>query len=446
MPRFVFLLSAFCLLPAACCFSAELSLTFPLGPYYRPGKYLPVHITADISEPGEHWLALAPDNVWAADDVPRGAGRTGVYVAQPGRVDAIVPWFVNNDRGATPRLFIEYRPEHVEGPTLRRLAESERLVGWTVPDEPFARQLLGAPPKVIGVALDPAQPIKGHACAWEMLDAIILDANSATRLDQEQIADLLACGVTVAVKTDHPPFAAAWPWRRVGEYSVLRFDPAGPDASGFVEQAYAPVAGWQAGWPWAFRRQVLLIAALCCVPLLGLALWRPPLTPLWGVLLSAILIFGVGKWWGVHTGVQQAAGEVIVIDHKSGLTQTDDWTYQTCTANRTGTLRWIGGVTRPIANDDLFVTLNCDTTGRPAEFLADIPPNRKLAFVSRTVGPRAPRTTPARPITSPLAPLVNELYLNDHAQVLGQLPTAPPSQPAYGYVELQQWNAVVVGR
>ena len=56
---------------------------------------------------------------------------------------------------------------------------------------------------------------------------IILDATSATRLEQSQLASLLACGVTVAVRSDTPPFPT-WPWRRMGDYAVLSYTPAGP--------------------------------------------------------------------------------------------------------------------------------------------------------------------------------------------------------------------------
>jgi hypothetical protein len=440
--RILFLLSSFILQHSS--FAApDLSVSLPLGPYYRPGKYIPVHISATLLENSDSWLVLAADNVSSNPaDISLGAGRTSINLRQ-GHIDAIVPWLVLDSRAKRPRLFLEKTEAFAQGPELKPLGESERLVGWTTPDEPFARQLLHGAPKIIPIALDPAEPIKGDAAAWEMFDAIILDATSATRLEQSQLASLLACGVTVAVRSDTPPFPA-WPWKRIGNYSVLQCQPVGPVTAGFHPDAYLPVANWQAGWPWPFRRRVLLLAAVCCLLILGLTLWRPPLTPLWVILLVTLMLFGIGKWWNTQLAIQQAAGEIVVFNN-DGLTQTDGWTYQTSVATRETTLRWTD-VSRPMAADDIWVNLNCDTTGRPTEFLARLPANRKIAFMSRTIGPRGPRTPPTKPVTSPLATLVEAQYLQEGGQVTGQLPSAPPSAPAYGYVDVQQWNAIVVDR
>jgi hypothetical protein len=422
---------------------ADLSISLPLGPYYRPGKYIPVHVTATVLEPSDSWVGVAADNVSGkATDLSLGAGRTSINLRQ-GRIDAVVPWLVLDGRAKRPRVFIEDRPEFVDGPELKLLGETERLVGWTTPDEPFARQLLGGAAKIIPVALDASDPIKGHPVSWEMLDAIILDATSATRIDQAQLASLLACGVAVAVRSDTPPFPS-WPWKRMGDYTVLRYEPVGPVTGGFHEDAYLPVTNWQAGWPWPFRRRVLLLAGVCCLLLLGLTLWRPPLTPLWAVLLVAIMLFGLGKWWSTQLTIQQAAGEIVVF-HEDGLTQTDDWTYQTSVTARDTTLRW-SDVSRPMTPDSIWVSLNCDVTGRPTEFFTHLPAKGTLAFLSRTVGPRGPRTPPAKPVTSPLAELVEKQYLPAGGRVTGQLPGAPQSAPAYGYVDVEQWNAVVVDR
>jgi hypothetical protein len=422
---------------------AELTVSLPLGPYYRPGKYIPVHVTASLPEPSTAWVGLTGDSVSSEPNgVSPGAGRTSINLRQ-GRIDAIVPWLVLDGRARRPHLFIEGGAESVYGPELKLLGETERLVGWTTPDESFARQLIPDAGTIIPVALDPSTPIAGHAVAWEMLDAIILDATSAIRLDQAQLASLLACGVTVAVRSDTPPFPA-WPWERLGDYLVLRYEPVGPTTGGFHEDVYLPVANWQAGWPWPFRRRVLLLAGVCCLLLLGLTLWRPPLTPLWAVLLVTVLLFGIGKWWNTQLAIQQATGEVVVFN-EGGITQTDDWTYQTAVAARETTLRW-SDVSRPMGADDIWISLNCDVSGRPTEFFTRLPANRKLAFLALPVGPRGPRTPPVKPVTSPLAELVDRQYLQRGGQILGQLPGAPQGAPAYGYVDVEQWNAIVVDR
>jgi hypothetical protein len=438
-----------CVIAPGLASGAELAMKLPLGPYFRPGKYLPVHVTAvGLETRGNKWIGVATNTVNGRLEVGKGAGRTTVE-AIGGRVDAVVPWLVLDGRAKRPRLFAEEPFESADGPELRELAPAERLVGWTSADDAFARELLGPEAQVIAVALDPAAPIVGPVAAWEALDALILDEASGARLDQAQIATLVACGTIVAVRTDKPPFPA-WPWRRVGAYAVLRFAAAGP-AETVSDAAYAPVADWQAGWPLAFRRRVVVIACVCCVLLFGLALWRPPLTAIWAPLLAGLMILFVGKWLLLYQPVQQAAGQVVVIDRAAGLTQTDGWTYQTAARDTEATLKWIE-TTRPVpatrnSLDDVFVTLNCKTSGEPSEFLTRLPANRRLAFRSRSVGPRAPQAKPDPLVRSPLAGMVDQLYATSPAaRVTGQLDLTSQSGPAYGKVEVQQWNAVVVER
>jgi hypothetical protein len=92
--------------------------------------------------------------------------------------------------------------------------------------------------------------------------------------------------------------------------------------------------------------------------------------------------------------------------------------------------------------DDLWMTLNCRTDGQPAEFCTRIPANMKVAFVSRSVGPRAPQTPPTTPVRSPLKEMTEGLY----GPAAGELSVTPASAPAYGMVDVLQWNAVVVDR
>jgi hypothetical protein len=338
------------------------------------------------------------------------------------------------------------------------LSANERLVGWaTAADAELARDLLPAGAKAIPVALDPAQPLPGHAAAWEALDLVVFDATGVRRIDPAQLAALVACGVTVAVRSaERPPSFAAWPWRRAGECWTLKLEPAGPtfdrgDAvttAGFYEAAYLPVSDWQAGWTWAFRRRIALVGGVCCVLILGLAIWRPPLAALWVAVLAGVMCWGIGTWSGLHLPIQQAAGEVIVLHKDAGLTQTDGWTYQTSPYDERATLKWVD-VMRPVfasrrGMDDFWMTLNCRTDGQPAEFCTQIPANRKVAFVARSAGPRAPRTTPVNPIVSPLKEMAERLYTPTSGRVLGELTVTPASGPAYGTIEVQEWNAVVL--
>lgn len=428
--------------------TAELAIDLPMGPYWRPGKYMPVHVQASIPDPGEWWVGVMGEQpvIHAIGGITgKGAVRTSIGV-RTGRIDIVVPWLVMDDRAQRPRLFIENRNEFVLGPQLRRLADSERLVGWTTPDEPFARQLIKAP-RLIGVQLDPARPIRGSAAAWELLDAVILDADSAARLDPGQLEDLVASGVIVAIKTDRPPLPQ-WPWKRTGDYAVLACAPVGPLTTGYHETALAPAQDWEVGWSPAFRRLIVLLAIAVCVPLLALALWRPPHLWAWTLLYLPVAIYGLGKWWTIQAQYQQAAGEIVIL--QDGFTQTDVWAYQTAWRDRVTTLRW-NHVARPIfasraGLDDMWLSINCDITGRPKEFDLRLPARRKVAFLSRMIGARSPRATPQQPVLSPLKQVAEQMYLPDGGRIIGQLPTVPPATPAYGYVETRLWNAVVIDR
>ena len=88
------------------------------------------------------------------------------------------------------------------------------------------------------------------------------------------------------------------------------------------------------------------------------------------------------------------------------------------------------------------MTLNCRTDGQPDAFRARIPANMKVAFVSRSVGPRAPQSAPTTPVKSPLKEMAEGLY----GAVAGELSVTPASGTAYEMADVLQWNAVVVDR
>jgi len=92
----------------------------------------------------------------------------------------------------------------------------------------------------------------------------------------------------------------------------------------------------------------------------------------------------------------------------------------------------------------VWISLNCDTSGRPREFAAWIPAGRRVAFLSRGVGTVAPTAALNPAAASPLAELVAKGIYS--GKVMGELGTAPRNNPAYGSVVMEQWGAVVVRR
>lgn len=417
------------LLGSAATRADDLTISLPLGPWYRPGKYLPVHVTATLTAADPQTLTIS-------------TGPTGVRTtlpARPGRVDVIVPLLPTTPRAVQITLAQEGRPDSVQSPELRPLANTDRLVAWTTPDESGARQLLGAATRLVPVLLDPADFFKFDPAAWGALDAILLDAGTASRLTEPQLVALHASGVIVAIKTDRPPLPA-WPWKQQGEYAVLAPALAGPASGTYLDAAYLPVADWQPGHPWPERRRLLVVALLCCLPLLALALWRPRFTTLWAIAIAVLLCAALLHWQRSILAVRQAAGEIVLLP-TGGVTQTDRWTYLASPIAVDATLPW-QAVTWPLTSGDLPITLACDGDGKPVQWLTRISASRKLAFLSRAVGLRSPHTPPQQPVTSPLAPLVEAAYLDHDARTLGQLP-APTVDDGSGR---STWNAIVVER
>src|SRR5215218_7156539 len=115
--------------PSSLAAPTDLSISLPLGPYYRPGKYIPVRLTGSFPEQSNYWVAAASANVTTRDDIPRGAGRTSVNLHQ-GRLDATVPWLVMDKSAKHPRLVIENYTESANGPPLVELKDDHRLVGF----------------------------------------------------------------------------------------------------------------------------------------------------------------------------------------------------------------------------------------------------------------------------------------------------------------------------
>jgi hypothetical protein len=427
MPRTLFLLLLACLAHAVP--AADLSIALPLGPWYRPGKYLPVYVAATGAEPGRHALALSGDTS-AARTTLNGSGA---------RLDAIVPYFVPAARPPHLALSLDDAAPATQPAELRPLAEADRLVAWTTPDDAVVRQLLPPGARAVPVLVDPDELVKSAPAAWGVLDLLLLDAGTAARLNEGQHARYVSSGITIAFKTTQPPFPA-WPWKQQADYAVLTPVLAGPQTGAYFAAAYLPVADWQPGHPWPQRRRILVVAALCCLPYLALALWRPRFTPAWGMVVAALLCLALLRWQRTALAPRQATGEIVVL-HPDGVTQSDRWTYLTTPAASTLHLPWVDP-TRPITSPDVPTTLVCGAGGHPSEFRVRVAPHRKLAFLTRAVGLRSPRTTPEKPVTSPLAPLVDAAYVGNGDRVLGQLP-APPGDPTAGR---SSWNAVVVER
>ncbi|HEX2974049.1 MAG TPA: hypothetical protein VHP11_17080, partial [Tepidisphaeraceae bacterium] len=386
--------------------SAEISL--PLEGYYRPGRYMPVHITADLP----------------ARDTPLLLQGQGVIPTQintpPARLDVIVPLLPLDN---TLRSLC-YSTGQTQSP-LRALQPSQRLVGLVADDLNIAQQLFPNH-TVIPLRLDPATPLPGPIAAWQTLDAIVLDQPLAQQLGPSTLATLLAGGTRLVVRSPAPP-DSVWPWSRLNDCWVLTPDLAGPVLAGPNPSALAPVQGWRAEWPSAFRYRIVLFAAIGAILLLSLTMVRWRFTPLLVLLLSAAIVLLLASWSKNRAAVLLRSGQVVVL--RNALAQTDLWHYYASPNATTVQVPWLE-LTWPFFDDRadrdaMQVSLLCQPDGQPLSFVCRLPPSLKIGFLSRSLSqvslPAASAATPA----NPLLRLSQRAYLRPGDQVLGQLPPAP---------------------
>ena len=357
---------------------ARVGVTFPLGEHYRVGKYFPARVVTNNNDVVH---LVAP----GALRVQVGGGSAPV--------DAVVPL-----------LAIE-TVERDDWP-LRPLAEDQRLIGTTVtPADAELAAALFPGRRVVSVPLDISNPLPGPAMAWEALDAIVLDAPSAARVTQGQLATLLAAGTAVAVRADARP-GGGWPWRRQGAWWVARADvlPAG----GVVRPDwYAQQPPQLAGRSPRLRHITLLALAAFSLAALGVTLWRSKRAWVVNVVLCAVAAGGIAWWWS-----RQPAVIARVATERAGAA-TDRWTHYAAAADGAighycdaQAMNWpilfSGGHAR-----QLLLHLICDTRGEPVAFGGRLRGGQGIAFLSRSVEPASLPTpvTPTPPAaTSPAAP------------------------------------------
>src|SRR3954465_1402556 len=148
---------------------AAVEMSMPLGGYWRPGRYMPLRVTArdagiSVEIGGEGVIAV----------------RVSL---RDGRFDGIVPVLALSD----PRIHNQ--------PT-RQLRPEQRLVGFTTIDIPFAQDLFPGT-TIVPIQLAAGDPLPGAAVAWETLDAVVLD-NTISNVTEEKLRELGTCGVIVA--------------------------------------------------------------------------------------------------------------------------------------------------------------------------------------------------------------------------------------------------------
>ncbi len=391
---------------------ADISVSFSLKGFYRPGRYIPVQVTAHEST------------------------RTSLSLSGPGVVPTDLP-ISSNSNIIAPLLLIHPsagiswsipgQAAHDISIPLRALSDDEGLIGYAGGDVDALKDLFKGK-KLVGVALDLSQPLAGPAAAWESLDGVVLDAQAAARINQVQLQQLLTTGMAVAIRSPVKP-AGAWPWKQAGAYWIVCFPISGP-TSAFVPGGYAPVSAWSRGWPLAFRRQVVLAAILFSILAMGVTLWRSRWAIALLVLLSAGCVAGIIAWRDRQPVTLQVGGTILVLGDAGA--QEDRWTYCTVMRSADQTIEW-QGLAHPIFATraqiaQMPVQLVCDGNGEPQAFRCSIEPGRSLAFLSRSISPQSLNISPANPVTSPMRSLAQELYERQGEPIEGQLGDGTPDR------------------
>ena len=372
-----------------------ISVSFPLEGYFRAGAYMPVRVTcaADVAS---QQLTLDA----------QGAMPTQVDVT--GSSEVIIPFLTVQEALSELRLKSDGRSQSIAVP-LHALAEDERLVGFAGADADALKAVFGSS-RIVGVPLDLAKPLSGPMSAWESLDGVVLDASAAVRVTESQLAELLACGIAVGIRSATKP-AGAWPWEQVGEYWLLNVEGIGPRHA-FNPGAYSPTAAMTRGWPDTLRHGVLLSAIVLVLLTIGTTLWQSKYSAGLVVLLAASAV-ATSTYWRTHQALNVDVGGTIVVQDPA-FTQIDYWRYRAAVRPSQQTLAW-DGVTWPQLGyhqqlHDTRLNLVCDASGTPQRFEFELEPQKSLAFLTRKVQAEKAIVIgqPAR--TSPLQPLVDELY------------------------------------
>lgn len=426
--------------------SAEDSVTFPLQGYYHPGKYVPVQVHVSPRSAEEISVHLdSPGSVWTFVRFEGGA------------IDTTVPWLPMDARAKELSWYVHPRKGgDLVRPALKPLGENQRIIGYAGVEAAAAISMartLFPGDELLPIALNPSLPLPGIAAAWQTLDAVILNASAIQRVGEARFASLVAEGVAFAVAPGNGPDAVSralwphWPWKNIdGGWWVIQYKPSGPVAATYSDAIYEPVAAWRSGWPLDVRVKTCLLGGVFSILILLLALGRPRLVAVWAMVLSGAFLGGLYTWGKSRKPTLTCGGKIRIIS--PGITQDDDWAYETCHQNTTSTIRWVD-TTRlvfasPAQLDACVARLVCYPNGDPDYLFLKLRAKTKIALLSRRCGPQAPSVIPSPAITSPLSEVAKNLYLRTGDRMIGELPSTPLIGEPYS--PLIQWPGIMIKR
>lgn len=410
---------------------ASVEITFPLQGFYRPGRYMPVRVRAAFENAGiGATFDIRADNAMHTRLALLAGRAEGVVPFLPGETLRQLNWQFN------PGTSGQKQSELINQP-FRALGPDQALVGFTTIDMEFAHALF-KDKSIVPIRLDSADPLPGTPAAWEMLDAVVLDAGA--QIDISKIDSLLASGVIVAIRSSSQPNDRL-PWRQIGNFWVASHSLAGPTTAGENAAAFLPVLSWEAEWPASFRRRILLYAVVFSVLAMATSLLRTKWSALLVVSLSIVFTLGLWAWWRGKSAVLQRSGEILVLGDK--LAQSDTWTYVAAPREIAENEPWTE-ITHPFFESSaarlaMKPMLACDENGLPRMFQFHLGPGLKVGLLSRSLLPRPP-AKPQNLANSPLELLARQKYLSRGDTIAGQIHINTSD------ANKQRWDTIVIER
>ncbi len=393
---------------------ADVTISFPLGPVYRPGRYVPVRVRADL--PGGKILRLAATNALTTEIELDG-----------GRCDAVFPWLLVG-RPTDARWSCGQKSGAFEAP-IDVIRPDEQIIVVTGAAD-FA-----ASPGTRVVRAD-AAVISQCPLAWELAGRVVVE--SAGAFDSATLSLLAGGGTSIAVKSDRSPGSA---WRAEGPYQVLSHPVVGPADFVMAESVYGPALNWTAAWPKPFRIRLMIYAAIAAIVLLGVTL-LPRRWSLLGVVVAALGISATLYFTWRQAPLLERRGEIDAIDRAH--TQRDEWTWLSAIGPTEARIDASGG-TRPVFYSRRLVDsfdgrIRCIVTGQMRELILKLTPGRPIALLRRTLATSIDVTPTLMPRLSAMADFAADAYTTAGWRITGE-ESRVSSQPL-----IELLNRVVMSR
>jgi hypothetical protein len=364
------------------------SLSYPLQGYYHPGRAMPVR--------------------W---DSPSAGGS--IELSAVGAITTRVN-STSQARGIIPFIVVDPNPRQVSDRSLaplRALESTDVLLASTLDNDSAPASFF--PNKHLVIVRINLDDLAGSATSWETLDGLLLTGEDLQKLAAQSRANLIMRGITLAVRTDYLP----------GYHAVRSRDhfwwklPVGIEPPPMISaDAYGPVEGWTPGRPPPFRREIVLFAAIYCLIVCGIALWRSRWSPAVIVAASILASIFFAVRYVRQPSISHQSGGVYV----PGYPPLNDWWDYQISPRATDFAEplYPDDCFHPILADlsqltDLNLTIHCDGSGNPVALSGELRSNVPFATLHRTNITSADPTSPELPVTTPLRLLANTSFYPD---------------------------------